>query len=124
MGMKLGPCKLIWHYTNKQMVFDFMPDRTELIFEVEEKSCDMRLECKFFNINYGEEVAKQFKKLLKKGIKPRPMSLIPNYGFASKKDSMLFHRVHPLSIKALEMIFSILPTKGTREFARHGLKKI
>lgn len=100
-----------------------MPDLTELIFDVDEKSCDIRLECKFNNPDYAREITKRLIKQLSKGKKPRSLLLIPNYGFASKKESMIFYRALPQAISAGKIIFLLLPTDGTGEYARHGLKK-
>ena len=34
---ELGPCKITWHHTNKQMAFEFMADNTVLIFDAEQQ---------------------------------------------------------------------------------------
>ena len=143
MITKFGPCKLIWHHKNKQMALEFMPDLTKLILDVEvkswhfdsfflqqvlgreptldEKSMDvsyttaMRLECEFKNPDYSEQIAAKFIKRLKKSIKPKEMLLIPNYGLASKKDSMVFYRAQPYSIIPQKIIFLLLPTDDTGE---------
>ena len=131
--MKFGPCKLIWHHTNKQAVLEFMPDLTELILDVEngglptpdEKgielspaagSATMRLECRFNNPDYAKEIRKRLIKQLSKGKKAPPLLLIPNYGFASKKDSMEFHHALPIVGSAIDddiqkIIFLILSTR-------------
>ena len=133
-------------------MFDFMPNQTLMIIDVEVKrwhldsflyqqvlgreptpdekhvevsySTSMRLECDFRDMSYGEEVAAIFVKRLSKDIKPKQLLLIPNYGFASKKDSVVFHRVQPQAISAEKIIFLLLPIDGTGEYGRHGLKKI
>ncbi len=152
MQTYFGPCKLIWHYRNKQMMFDFMPNQTLMILDVEVKrwhldpsllrqalgreptpgeqnielsySTSMCLECDFRDISYGQEIEAMFIKRLSKDIKPKQLLVIPNYGFASKKESMVFHRAQPQAISAEKIIFLLLPTDGTGEYGRHGLKKI
>ncbi len=147
-----GPCKLIWHYRNKQKRFDFTPNQTRMICDVEVKrwhldplllrqalgraptpseknielsySTAMRLECEFRDTDYGELIAAIFVKRLSKDIKPKQLLLIPNYGFASKEQSMLFHRALPQAISAGQIIFLLLPSDGSGEYGRHGLKKL
>ncbi len=152
MQTYFGPCKLIWHYRNKQKMFDFMPNQTLMIIDIEVKrwnfdpfllqqvlgreptpdeqntelsySTAMRLECDFRDTDYGEEVAAIFVKRLSKDIKPKQLLLIPNYGFASKEQSMVFHRALPHAMSAGQIIFLLLPSDGSGEYARHGLKKL
>jgi len=152
MQTDFGPCKLIWHYRNKQMMFDFMPNQTLMKVDVEVKrwnldpfflqqilgrdptldeqhielsySTSMCLECEFRDTSYGAEIAEMFVKRLSKDIKPKQLLLIPNYGFASKKESMIFHRALPQAISPGKIIFLLLPADRTREYGRHGLKNI
>lgn len=75
----------------------------------------MRLECKFNNPDYVKEITKRLIKQLSKGKKARPLLLIPNYGFASKKDSVEFHRALPMVGSAIDddtqkILFLMLPT--------------
>ena len=129
MRIDLGPCKLIWHYKNKKMVIEFIADVTRLIFDVDEKSCDMRLVCKIYNPNYAKEITKRLIMQLSKDKKPRSLLLIPNFGFASKKDSMEFHRALPMVGSAIDddiqkIIFLILPTDDKSGRTRQVSKKI
>ncbi len=147
--MNFGPCKLIWHPKNKQMVLEFMPDLTQLIIDVEVKpyhldpfflkkvlgreptpdekkieisyTTSMRLECEFKNPDYGEQIAARFIKRMSKGMKPKQLLLIPNYGLAAKKDSMEFYRAQLYSIAPQKIVFLILPTDDTGERTRPGL---
>jgi len=146
---KFGPCKLIWHHTNKQMAFEFMPDQTLLILDVERKlqqfdphflrkvlgrmptpeeaeseieyTTAMRLECMFKNPDYGEQIATRFIKRLAKSVKPKQMLLIPNYGLATEKESMVFLRAQPYNVTAKQIIFHLLPTDDMGERVRRGL---
>jgi len=134
------------------MMFDFMPNQTLMIIDVKVKrwhldpfflqqilgrdptpdeqnielsySTSMRIECEFRDTSYGAEIAEIFVKRLSKDKKPKQLLLIPNYGFASKKESMVFHRALPQAITQGKIIFLLLPTDGTGEYGRHGLKKI
>lgn len=116
MITEFGPCKLIWHHTSKQMAFDFISDEVQLIIREEEHSCDMRLECRFNNLHYVKEIRKILIKQLSKSKKARPLLMIANYGFASKKDSVEYHRALPVVSPAIaddprKIIFLILPTR-------------
>jgi hypothetical protein len=96
-------------------VLEFIADEIQLGFDADEKSCDMRLVCKFNNPDYVKEITKRLIKQLSKGKKAPPMLLIPNYGFASKRDSMEFHHALPVVGSAIDdgiqkIIFLILPT--------------
>lgn len=120
MVTNFGPCKLIWHHTSKQMALEFISDEVQLTINVEKHSCDMHLECKFNNPDYVKEITKRLIKQLSKGKKARPLLMIANYGFASKKDSVEYHRTLPMVSSAIDddaqkIIFLILPTIDKRE---------
>jgi len=106
------------------MALDFIADETQLILSEKEHSCDMRLECKFNNPGYVKEITKRLIKQLSIGKKARPLLMIANYGFASKKDSVEYHCALPVvgsaidddpwiqSKSLLEITFLILPTRS------------
>ncbi len=116
MKTNFGPCKLIWHHTSKQVAVEFISDEVQLTIKEEEHSCDMRLECKFNNPDYVKEITKRLIKHLSKGEKARPLLMIANYGFASKKDSVEYHGALPVVGSAIDddtrkIIFLLLPTR-------------
>lgn len=149
MKTNLGPCKLIWHHTNKRWAFEFMPERTLLILDVEVKrqhldpfllqqvlgrepkpedlemeityTTAMRIECMFQNPAYGEQIAAKFIKRLAKSMKPKQMMLVPNYGRATKKESMVFLRAQPYSVTPRKIVFHLLPADDVGERVRRGL---
>jgi len=145
---ELGPCKITWHHTNKQMAFEFMADNTVLIFDAEQQqlifdpvllkvvlgreqvekeqkigylaTTVMMLECRLHNPDYGEQIAKRFIKRLIKNWGPQQVMLVPNYGLATTAQSMLFWRAIPCVVTARQIMFHILPSdKGER--TRRGL---
>lgn len=148
MNKNFGPCKLIWHHTNKQMAFEFMPDKTLLILEggVKREHLDplflqkvlgrepkpeetdieikyttaMRLECLFKNPDYGAQIVAKFTIRMAKSMKPKQLLLVPNYGMATKKESIVFWRAAPCYIAADKIIFYLLPTDDMGEYARPG----
>jgi len=144
----LGPCKIIWHRTNKQMALEFMADRVALLLDrqprqlpfdpalLKQVSCveptlrdeaiefqattAVVLECRFQNPDYGEQIAKRFIKRLIKNWGPQQVVLVPNYGLAVAKKSMLFWRAIPCVVTAQQVMFHILPTERG-ESTRRGL---
>jgi len=146
---ELGPCKIIWHRTNKQMAFDFMADQVALLFDAQPRKLNfdpalirqvlggdykpgeeaiefhattaVMLDCKFQNPDYGHQIAKRFVKRLIKNWRPQQVILVPNYGLAKEKESMIFWRAIPCIITTRGIIFHILPSKDTGESTRRGL---
>lgn len=149
MKTNFGPCKLIWHCTNKQMAFEFMADQTVLTHDTEIKrlyldpfllqlilgrepkpeelelavnqTTAMRLKCVFQNPAYGDHIAKRFIKRFAKSAKAQRMLLVPNYGDATKKESIAFWRVYPCSVTPKKILFHVLATDAMGERARRGL---
>ena len=106
------------------MLIEFIADETQLIFEVDEKSCDMRLKCKFEKRHYGELIETLFNKRMSRGMKPKQLLMIPNYGVASRKESMEFHRTLPVFVSAKRIIFLLLPTDDKSKWPQLVPKKI
>lgn len=148
MKVNLGPCKLIWYQTNKQMAFEFMADGVVLIIDtVEAKvrfdsalvkqilcrepepadmalhfnlATAMTLDCEFKNPDYGKQIARRFIKRLRKTWGPQQMLLVPNYGLATTAQSMVFWRSLPFLVTHKQFLFHALPTdEGER--VRRGL---
>ena len=149
MRRNLGPSKLIWHHTNKQLAFEFMADEVVLVVDQEthQVSIDplfvkqvlgkepkpenlvvafmgttaMALECSFKNPDYGKQIAARFIKRLKKSWLPQKMLLVPNYGLATKAQSLEFWRALPFLVTHKQFVFHLLPTSDKGERVRHGL---
>ena len=149
MKINLGPSKLIWHHTNKQMAFEFLADWVVLKHHTEmhrlrldplllqrvlgrapkpeeeelvvEQTIGARLECSFQNPAYGEQVAERFLKRFTKSAKAQQVLLVPNYGNATKKESMIFWRTYPYKVSKQEIVFYVLTTDDTGERVRRGL---
>lgn len=149
MKVNLGPSKLIWHHTNKQMAFEFMADDVVLTHDTEmhqmhldpfllqqvlgrepkpgemvlefQHTAAMMLECSFLNPAYGEQVSKRFVRRLVKNWGPKRMLLVPNYGMAPKREHILFHRAFPRRVVPQKFIFHLLPTDDMGERVRRGL---
>jgi len=79
------------------------------------------LDCSFMNPDYGSHIAKRFIRRLKGNRKPQQMLLVPNYGLATKKESIVFWRVYPVLVTPKQVSFYLLPTDDTGERMRHGL---
>jgi len=148
MRRHLGPSKLIWHYTNKQRVFEFMADEVVLAIDQETHrvaidplfvklvlgkepkpenllvaftgTTAMVLECDFKNPDYGKQIAARFIKRLKKSWLPQQMLLVPNYGLATKAESMVFWRALPFLVTSKQILFHLLPTSDKGERVRRG----
>jgi hypothetical protein len=138
MRSNLGPCKLIWHHTNKQQAFEFMAD--EVVLAVDQETRQVRfdaglvkqllcrepkpgdmvleyagttamvLECEFSNPDYGKQIAARFIKRLQKSWGPQRMLLVPNYGLATKAQSFEFWRAMPFLVTHMQILFHLLPT--------------
>jgi len=148
MTKDLGPCKLIWYQTNKQLAFEFMADEVMLIIDTVEDevrfdpglvkqilgreptpgdmamhfnhATAMTLDCEFKNPDYGKQIAKRVIKRLRKNWGPKQMLLVPNYGLATTAQSMVFWRSLPFLVTHKQFLFHILPTdEGER--TRRGL---
>ena len=144
----LGPCKIIWHRTNKQMALEFMADRVALLLDAQPRhlrfdpallkqvvgeaaavkdeaiefqaTTAVMLECRFQNPDYGAQIAKRFIKRLIKIWGPQQVMLVPNYGLATAKESMVFWRAIPCIVTKRQIMFHVLPSdQGER--TRRGL---
>lgn len=147
-GRGLGPGELTWHSTNKQMAFVFMADQVTLYFNQQQQKLAfdpellkqvlgrelaekeqlieflatnaVMLECKFQNPDYGRQIAGRFIKRLIKNWGPQQMLLVPDYGRAKPKDSMLFWRAIPCIITKQQIVFHVLPDGDTGESTQRG----
>ena len=144
----LGPCKIIWHSTSKQMEFAFMADQVALLLDAQARKLHfdpalirqvvgevtaakeetiefaatavVMLECRFQNPDYGTQIARRFTKRLIKNWRPQQVVLVPNYGTATVKDSILFWRAIPCIVTKRQVMFHILPTEQG-ESVRRGM---
>lgn len=149
MRKNLGPCKLIWHHTNKQQAFEFMADEVVLAVDQEThqvaidplfvkqvlgkepkpenllvaftSTTAMVLECSFKNPDYGTQIAARFIKRLKRSWLPQKMLLVPNYGLATKAENIVFWRALPFLVTHKQFIFHLLPTGDVGERVRQGV---